>query len=91
MRTRVQVVLETEERDLFQREAEREGLSLGSWLRKVAKDTLTSGVRSEPLTTRDELRAFFARCDAREKGKEPDWEDHLETIERSLRGGRAET
>jgi hypothetical protein len=30
-----------------------------------------------------ELREFFKACDLREKGREPDWQDHLRTIEAS--------
>lgn len=91
MKTRVQVLLEPEEREAFQREAEREGLSLGSWLRKAAKETLTTGRPTKALATREDLREFFARCDQRERGREPDWDEHLKTIERSRRRGLAET
>jgi len=31
----------------------------------------------------EELREFFKSCDLRETGREPDWEDHMRTIESS--------
>lgn len=41
--------------------------------------------------TQDDLEDFFASCDAREEGTEPDWEEHLQVIERSRRSGLAES
>jgi len=38
--TRVQVLLEKQEREQFRREAEREGLSLSAWLRRAGQDRL---------------------------------------------------
>ena len=38
--TRVQVLLEEQERGQFRREAEREGLSLSAWLRRAGQDRL---------------------------------------------------
>jgi hypothetical protein len=37
------------------------------------------------LDTAEQLERFFAGCDALEGGVEPDWEDHLEVIQRSMR------
>ena len=39
------------------------------------------------MRTVDELRAFFAQCDDREIGREPDWEEHLAVIDASMREG----
>ena len=41
-----------------------------------------------PKTT-DDLRAFFAVCDAREEEQElePDWEEHVEALKLSKRSG----
>jgi hypothetical protein len=39
----------------------------------------------------EELKAFFAASDAREQGREPDWEDHLKVIEASMRSGATDT
>lgn len=38
-----------------------------------------------------ELEAFFARCDERERGREPEWEQHLEVINRFREGERSGT
>ncbi len=88
MSTRVQVIMADEEKELFQYRANREGLSLSSWLRKAGQEMLR---RQAPVTTEEELARFFAACDAREKGIEPDWNEHLATIERSRRSGIAES
>jgi len=37
------------------------------------------------------LRAFFADCDARETGQEPDWELQRALVEESLRHGATGT
>jgi len=41
--------------------------------------------------TLDELRAFFEACDERETGREPDWAEHREVIEESIRKGSGPT
>ena len=88
MTTRVQVILEEDEKERFQRRARREGLSLSAWLRKAGRLRLSQESR---MTSRTDLDAFFAACDTREKGVEPDWEEHLKVIERSKSSGAAET
>jgi hypothetical protein len=35
----------------------------------------------------DQLRVFFAQCDDREIGREPDWEEHLAVLDASMREG----
>jgi hypothetical protein len=35
------------------------------------------------MTSAADLRKFFKACDLREEGREPDWEEHLKTIEGS--------
>ena len=37
------------------------------------------------------LDAFFASCDERELGREPDWEQHLEVINRPKDSGLSAT
>jgi hypothetical protein len=86
MATRVQVILEEQEKELFQNRARFEGLSLSSWLRKAGQEMLK---RRKKITSREDLDAFFAACDAREEGVEPDWEEHLERIVASKRSGAA--
>jgi len=90
MTTRVQVILDEAERESFRQRARAEGLSLSAWLRKAGRDRLSArsatalgGVRA--------LREFFASCDVREKGREPDWREHLEVIEASRKRGSAGT
>ena len=89
MTTKVQVILEEEEKELFQRHAHREGLSLSSWLRRAGEEKLKQLEAEEKLGTLEDLQSFFAACDAREVGREPDWEEHLAVIERSRGTGTA--
>lgn len=84
MTTRVQVLLEEEEKELFAREARRAGVSLSAWIREAGKERLKPA--RPKLETPEALRAFFASCDSREEGREPDWEEHLRNLERSKRG-----
>lgn len=90
MATRVQVILDEGEKELFQDRARFEGLSLSSWLRKAGCEMLK---RRGRIRSKEDLDAFFAACDAREEGEEgtePDWEEHLATIGRSKRSGAAD-
>lgn len=85
MKTRVQVMLGSNEREACRQEADLEGLSLSAWFRKLALERL-SPVGFQRLRSED-LEAVFQACDTREQGREPDWEEHLSTIERSRRAG----
>lgn len=67
-------------------QAEREGKALGAWLREAAEEKLARARRGA-LGTVEELDRFFAACDARETGREPDWREHRAVIERSRSGG----
>jgi hypothetical protein len=87
--TRIQVVLGQEERERFRRQAELEGKSLSSWLREAGRERLDS--RRARRISSAQLSSFFRECDARERGREPDWEEHREVIERSRRGGQSLT
>ncbi len=94
MSTRVQVILEVEEKEHFQRQAEAEGLSLSAWLRKAGETRLHTAHRTGVPSTAAELRKFFEQCSAREAAsgeKEPDWPEHLSVIEASRRSGRSLT
>ena len=45
--------------------------------------------RAERFKSAGELRRFFEECDAqRGPGTEPDWDEHLRTIEASRAAGR---
>ena len=91
MPVRVQVILDEAERERFRREAVREGLSLSAWMRRAARERLAAGKSARRLRTLDDLDAFFGECDARERGREPDWEEHRRVIERSRRAGTTGT
>ena len=91
MSVRVQVILNQQERALFQRQAALDGLSLSSWLRNAARERLAKSQAKQHMQTVEELRAFFQRCDDAEQGQEPDWEQHLETIRHSRSSGNSVT
>ena len=88
---RVQVLIKEREREEFRQMAEREGKSLSGWLRESALDRLEATKAAARLTSASDLRKFFKACDLREKGREPDWEEHLETMEASREIGRSHT
>lgn len=79
MTSRIHILLDESEKDRYLRQAEREGKSLGAWLRAAE--------HGPSLRTRAELQRFFDGCDAREHGREPDWTEHRAAIERSRRSG----
>lgn len=86
MTTRIHLVVDEEDKERFRRQAAREGKSLSAWLREAARDRL--GRREGPtLDTSEALEAFFAACDERETGTEPDWDEHEAAIARSARSG----
>jgi len=86
MTSRIHLVLAEEEKALLERAARREGMSLSAWLREAAREKL-KGSGPPSLTTVSELEAFFAECDQREKGREPDWDAHRKVIEASKGAG----
>ena len=83
MTERIHIIVERAEKDRFRRLAEREGKSLSEWLRDAARDKLAEAQKRRGLETPEALHEFFADCDRREQGREPDWEAHREVIERS--------
>jgi len=87
MTSRIHILLDESEKDRYLRQAEREGKSLGAWLRAAAEDRLRAAEHGPSLRTRAELQRFFDGCDAREHGREPDWTEHRAAIERSRRSG----
>src|SRR5262249_45617561 len=90
MAVRIQVLLDPSERERFRRRAAQEGLSLSAWLRQAGREKVDSE-ESHRRMTHKELRAFFKKCDAREKTREPDWEQHRAVIRRSLSHGQSGT
>ena len=89
--TRIQVVLDPAERERFRRHAVAEGLSLSAWMKTAARERIEQQERRDRLDTIGELQSFFAEGDARELGREPDWEDHLRVIGRSRGSGAADS
>jgi len=85
--TRVQVLLDEDEKQKFERHARREGLSLSAWLREAGTTRLKNQSTARKIVNPADLRAFFAACDAEESGREPDWEEHLATLEHSKMHG----
>jgi hypothetical protein len=79
-----------EEKARLERAARRAGMSLSAWLREAAREKLeASGPPS--LTGEGELLAFFADCDEREAGREPDWDAHRRVIESSRGSGAGDS
>ncbi len=89
MASRIQVVVDDEEKERFRRQAAREGKSLSAWLREAARSWLARHAAPR-LDTVEELQSFFDACDERETHPEPDWTEHRRMIERSARSGAAE-
>lgn len=88
---RVQVLMEKEEREEFRRMAQRSGMSLSSWLRQAGLDRMARDAGAVEIDSPKALREFFAACDERESGIEPDWEEHKRVIEGSKRSGDSQT
>ena len=84
---RIQVLLDPEEKERFRRLAQEKGMSLSAWLREAALRRSAEETQATRLRTLDALHAFFAECDVREAGREPDWEEHLEVMDASKRDG----
>src|SRR5262245_30170372 len=87
---RIQVLLDPHERELFRSLARQRGLSLSAWLREAALKQSALENEVPRLRSVEDLRAFFADCDAREVGREPDWDEHLAAIDSSKRDGVGE-
>ena len=72
---RIHFVVKETAKARYQAQAEREGKSLGRWMREAAEEKLASA--RPRLFTIEELREFAARCDARHPpgSREPDWSE----------------
>lgn len=86
MSARIHLVVDEADKERFRRQAAREGKSLSAWLRAAARDRLDRR-EDVPLDSAEALETFFAACDDRETGTEPDWEEHEAAIARSARSG----
>ncbi len=91
MVVRVQVLLHEHERDLFRRQAKLEGVSLSTWLKQAAHLRLADSERASKLDSSATMQVFFAACDQRERGREPEWDEHLGVIRHSRTEGLTDT
>jgi hypothetical protein len=87
---RIHLVLDGTEKERFRQIAARAGQSLSEWLREAAQEKALAAEASPALDSAEDLRSFFAVCDAREVGQEPDWEAQRALIERSIGRGAAD-
>jgi hypothetical protein len=83
MATRIHILLDEADKVRYRQQAEREGKSLGAWLRIAAEERLQASLQGRSLRSRAEMERFFLECDEREDGEEPDWAEHRSVIERS--------
>lgn len=79
MSIRVQVILDEEDLSKFKAEASKESKSLSSWLRDAGRSALERK-KAGQMVDPEELRIFFGQRLAREKGLEPDWNEHKKLI-----------
>lgn len=87
MSVRVQVILDEEEATRFKSQATKESKSLSAWLRDAGKKMIEINQQQQRLTDPDSLKRFFEKCNERENGLEPDWEDHKRLILDSYQAG----
>jgi hypothetical protein len=87
---RIQVLLGEQEREEFRRLAKRHGMSLSAWLREAGREKAAAVDSEERIDSKQALRDFFSKCDQRERGREPEWEEHRRVIDRSKRSGASE-
>jgi hypothetical protein len=84
---RIQVLVDPEEKERFQRMAQERGVSLSTWLREAGSRRADEESRTARIRSVTALRAFFAACDAREEGREPEWGEHLAVLDASKQDG----
>ena len=87
MSVRVQVILQEDEAARFRSQAMKESKSLSAWLRDAGKQMLETDQQRQPLTDPTALKRFFQKCSEREKGTEPDWEEHKRLLLDGMRVG----
>ena len=86
MSQRVQVILDEKEVSEFKAQAIKESKSLSAWLRGAGKKMLEMNKMKKQLSDYKSLKHFFDQCNEREKGIEPDWEEHKQLILDSTKG-----
>lgn len=93
MMVRIQVLVTAEERERLRGLAQREGLSLSAFLRKIGLERAEATAGADRLETQTDLDRFFRACDRREAtaGREPDWDEHLRVMSASRSSGGSGT
>ncbi len=86
MAQRVQVILDEKEASEFKAQALKESKSLSAWLRGAGRKMLEMDRQKVKLSDTQPLKDFFTQCIEREKGTEPDWEEHKQLILDGSRG-----
>lgn len=90
MSVRVQVILDEEEAARFKSEASKESKSLSSWLRDAGRSALERK-KARRMVHPEVLRAFFGERRHKEKGMEPDWDEHKGLIMQGMKGAGRES
>lgn len=80
MATRIHLVIDEADKARYRMQAEREGKSLGAWLRAAAEERLRQASAAPDLRRATALTRFFEACDAREGAAEPDWDEQKRLI-----------
>ena len=63
-------------------------MTLSAWLMAAARERIRQQRSSDLFESPADLENFFRECDALEGGgTEPDWDEHLDVINRSRRAG----
>ncbi len=91
MSTRIQIVLNIDEKLRFKTAAKLAGMSLSAWLKECARLRLEEKSRTALPNTLETLQAFFSQCDRLETGEEPDWAQQKQIIEQSRTSGTTTT
>ena len=88
---RVQLVIPDADRERYVHQARREGMTFSAWLRAAADERFEKQRHVKRFESVEDLEAFFRQCDEREGDTpEPDWQEHLSTIEESRLSGLPE-
>ena len=100
----VHIEISDEEHERFLQQAEQDGITLSEWMKNAARKRCNERQVQEerrvhepfasrkPFKSVEELEAFFRYCDTLEgPEREPDWEDHLEVINKGKMSGWADT
>ncbi|MDY6951190.1 MAG: hypothetical protein SWE60_06745 [Thermodesulfobacteriota bacterium] len=59
---------------------------MSAWLQDAGRKRLETKKEWQSLTDTTSLKEFFRKCNERERGKEPDWEEHKSLILEGMQG-----